>query len=120
MKGRPSNTSSPFWKTTSQPQSHSTNQETTSSMWDLMGDLGPNSGVIKRYISGDQSLGQQRTLTNGKSLDEAEEKEVLMLQTNPQPHWYICKCKKKMFPEVVVCPLCTQGPNVWGGRGVSS
>ena len=34
-----SSTSSPFWKTTSQPQSHSTSQGTTSRLGDWVGEL---------------------------------------------------------------------------------
>lgn len=80
----------------------------------VWGIWGANSGIIQRHISGDQSSGWRITSANGRSLDEAAEKEVLMLQTSPQPHWCICKCETRMFSEVEVCPLCTRGPNVWG------
>lgn len=38
-RGQHSSTSSPFWKTTSQPQSHSTNRGTTSSLWEFGGTV---------------------------------------------------------------------------------
>lgn len=70
MRDRPSNTSSPSWKTTSQPQSHSTSQGTTSSV----GDLGARTVASHRGTSVEISARDDKELQqNGRSLDEAAE-----------------------------------------------
>lgn len=98
MRGPHLNTFSPFWKTTSQPQSRSTSQGTTSRLWAFglcvcvcVCVLGVNPGITKRYISGNQSSGRQRVSTHGIKLRRLWRKMLIMLQTSPRPHWYICE-----------------------------
>lgn len=51
MRDPHSSTSSPFWKTTLQPQSHSTSQATTSSLVDLGANSGVSSAEFKHQLT---------------------------------------------------------------------
>lgn len=95
MRDPRSSTSSPFWKTTSQLQSHSTNQGTTSNLE----DYGANSDSTSEKIKFGTSKSSPRLQT--------------LCKATTQPHWHTCKCKEKMFSGVEVCPSCTWGTNIW-------